>query len=148
MNDKDKATNPSIVGESTVDTGDSTCVTREVDASNLSRSASADTEPVPTVLIKPKKTTKISTFNVRTAKDDWRVHELIHHMDKQEISIIGIQEHRRVHEEEVKFQQIEGHMLITTGATKLKQRLVEWEYFCPVQLKKCLVMSLGFQAAS
>ena len=57
MNDKDKATNPSIVGESTVDTGDSTCVTREVDASNLSRSASADTESVPTVLIKPKKTT-------------------------------------------------------------------------------------------
>ena len=61
-------------------------------------------------------------FNVRTAKDDWRVHELIHHMDKQGISIIGIQEHRRVHSEEVKFQQIDNHMLITISAWRNKSQ--------------------------
>ena len=99
MNDNEATTLPHNVGESTVNTSPGTRVNHEEDASNLQRSASSDTESVPTVLIKPKKTIKISTFNVRTAKDDWRVHELIHHMDKQGISIIGIQEHRRVHSE-------------------------------------------------
>ena len=90
MNDNDATTLPHNVGESTVNTSPDTRVNHEEDASNLQRSASSDTESVPTVLIKPKKTIKISTFIVRTAKDDWRVHELIHHMDKQHISIIRI----------------------------------------------------------
>ena len=120
MNDNETTTSPPNVGESTVNTSPRTSVTHDEDALNLNRSASSDTESVPTVLVKPKKTIKISTFNVRTAKDDWRVHELIHHMDKQGISIIGIQEHRRIHSEEVKFQQIDNHMLITISAWRNK----------------------------
>ena len=119
MNDIE--TTPTIeVGESTVSTSEQTCANHEGNSSNLQRSGLPDTELVPTVLLKPKKTIKISTYNIRTAKDDWRVHELIHHMDKQNISIIGIQEHRRTHNEEVKFQKIDDHMLITTSAWRNK----------------------------
>jgi hypothetical protein len=70
---------------------------------------------VPT-LIKPKKITKISTFNIRTAKDDWRIHELVSHMEKQNISIVGLQEHRRVHTEELLYKNMDKHLLVTSSA--------------------------------
>ena len=58
-----------------------------------------------------------SSFNLKTGKDDGRINELIYHMDKQKISIIGIQEHRRVHEDEqIKYQHIDNHLLITASA--------------------------------
>ena len=41
-------------------------------------------------------------------------------MNNKHISIIGIQEHRRIHDEEVKFQQIDNHMLITKSAWRNK----------------------------
>ena len=65
--------------------------------SNLPRSVTHDVQQVPTVLLKSKKITKISTFNVTTGKDDWRLHEVIHHMNEHNISITGVQEHRRIH---------------------------------------------------
>ena len=74
-----------------------------------------DEQRVPT-LIKPKKTTKISTFNIRTAKEDWRISELIYNLKAQNISIAGLQEHRRVYDEEIKYQNFEDHFLITASA--------------------------------
>ena len=86
---------------------------------NLPRSVTPDVQQVPTVLLKAKKITRISTFNLRTGKEDWRLHEVIHHMNPHKISIIGIQEHRRIHEEEeVKFQHVDKHLLATVSALR------------------------------
>ena len=41
---------------------------------------------------------------------------MVHHMIKQNISVIGIQEHRRIHDEEIKFEYIDNHLLITSSA--------------------------------
>ena len=70
---------------------------------------------VPT-LIKPQKITKISSFNIRTAKDDWRIHELVSNMEKQHISILGLQEHRRVHDEELLYKHVDNHLLVSSSA--------------------------------
>ena len=76
----------------------------------------SNTQRVPTVLLKCKNTIKIATFNMRTGKENWRFHELIHHMEAQGICIIAVQEHRRVHTETIKYERIDNHLLITTSA--------------------------------
>ena len=82
-------------------------------------SVAPDVQQVPTDLLKPRKITKISTFNLTTGKDDWRINELIHNMDKQKFSISGIQEHKRVHvNEQIKYQHIDSHLLITASARR------------------------------
>ena len=84
--------------------------------SNL-RCGSSEPQRVPTVLLKPKKTTKIATFNMRTGREDWRIHELIRHTEKQNINILAIQEHRRIHPEMVvKYEHIDNHLLVTSSA--------------------------------
>ena len=71
----------------------------------------------PAVLIKTKhQPLRISTFNTRTLKDNWRLSELIYNARNQDLSIVGIQEHRRVHEEELNFYQNEGYHFITGSA--------------------------------
>ena len=84
--------------------------------SNLQRSDGPEEQQVPTPILRPKKIINIASFNIRTGKDNWRIFELIHHMDKYNISIIGLQEHRRVHEEEIKYETIDGHLLVTSSA--------------------------------
>ena len=37
-------------------------------------------------------------------------------MEANDISIIALQEHRRVHEEEIKYENIDGHLLVTSSA--------------------------------
>ena len=66
--------------------------------------------------IPAKKMTKISTFNVRTAKDKWRISELIQCMDQHKISIIGLQEHRPIHKDELLYEHIDNHLLVTASA--------------------------------
>ena len=83
---------------------------------NLQRSDGLKEQQVPTSTLRPKKIINIASFNIRTGKDNWRICELIHHMDKYNISIIGLQEHRRVHEEEIKYENIDGHLLVTSSA--------------------------------
>ena len=83
---------------------------------NLKRRDEPDEQSVPTSIYKPKKTINVATFNIRTGKDNWRIQELIHHMNKHNISIIGLQEHRRVHEEEIAYEHIDGYLLITSSA--------------------------------
>ena len=91
----------------------------EVAALNLSRSAMADVlQQLPTKLLKPKKFLNVSTFNIRTGREDWRISELAQLMDQYDISIIDIQGHRRVHEEEIKYEHIDNHLLITSSALR------------------------------
>ncbi len=44
-----------------------------------------------------------NVYNARTLREDWRLEELVSCMSDQDIEIIGIQEHRRVSEEEITF---------------------------------------------
>ena len=70
----------------------------------------------PAVLIKCRNKLQIATFNTRTLKDNWRLSELVYNTKKFEIDVIGIQEHRRVHEEILKHEKSEGYHLITASA--------------------------------
>ena len=40
----------------------------------------------------------------------------MHHTSKHNISVVGIQEHRRVHTEDVKYEHIDNHLLVTSSA--------------------------------
>ena len=41
-------------------------------------------------------------------------------MDDHNISMIAIQEHRRIHEEKIKFEEINNHVLVTSSAVRNK----------------------------
>ena len=70
---------------------------------------------IPTFMSKTK-AIKIATFNTRTIRENWRVEELEHHAGKQGIEIIGIQEHRIVHEDSIRYKQLDKYHLITSSA--------------------------------
>ena len=70
---------------------------------------------VPTFMSKTK-AIKIATFNTRTIRENWRVEELEHHAGKQGIEIVGIQEHRIVHEDSIRYKQLDKYHLITSSA--------------------------------
>ena len=92
-------------------------------SSNLQRSGDPELQPVPTPIFRPRKTINIASFNIRTGKDKSRISELIHHMEAYDISFIGLQEHRRVHEEEIKFEKIDGYLLVTSSAWRNSAQL-------------------------
>ncbi|XP_078661569.1 uncharacterized protein LOC144905694 [Branchiostoma floridae x Branchiostoma belcheri] len=69
-------------------------------------------------LVNCRRTTTISTLNVRTLKEARCREELATNLSLYEIDVLGIQEHRIVHEEEVKHEVINGQQLITTSATR------------------------------
>ena len=85
-------------------------------ASNRSRREESDAQPGKATILKCKKSTKISTFNSRTLREDWRLEELVNCMHKNDISIVGVQEHRRVTNEELKFAKVNNLHFITTPA--------------------------------
>ena len=70
--------------------------------SNRSRREESDAQTGNATILKCKESTKISTFNSRTLREDWRLEELVNCMKKNDISIVGVQEHRRVTNEELK----------------------------------------------
>ena len=84
-------------------------------ASNRSRREESDAQPGKATILKCKKSTKISTFNSRTLREDWRLEELVNCM-KNYISIVGVQEHRRVTNEELKFAKVNNFHFITIPA--------------------------------
>ena len=89
--------------------------------SNLPRSVTHDVQQVPTVLLKSKKITKISTFNVTTGKDDWRLHEVIHHMNEHKHQYHWCaRTQTNTQEEEVKYQHVDKHLLATVSAWRNK----------------------------
>ena len=70
-------------------------------------------------LVTCRQQTMISTLNVRTLRTDDRREELCHSFEKQGIDILGIQEHRIVHEDTpVKYEKLLGSTLITTTSWK------------------------------
>ena len=91
-------------------------------ASNPSGSAAPEVLQVPTrknkkqSIMKPRQYTQIATLNVRTAREDWRLNELIHQMDSYNISIVAIQEHRRVHSDELLYKHLDNHLIVTASA--------------------------------
>ena len=89
-------------------------------ASNPSGSAAPEVLQVPTnkkqSIMKPRRYTRVATLNVRTAREDWRLNELIHQMDSYNISIVAIQEHRRVHSDELFYKHMDNHLIVTASA--------------------------------
>ncbi|XP_072048646.1 uncharacterized protein [Amphiura filiformis] len=69
-------------------------------------------------LMNCKKIINISTMNVRTIRENRCREELVSNLIEYNIDILGIQEHRIVHKEPVKFEDILGQTLITTSATR------------------------------
>ena len=93
----------------------------EAVALNLQRSAAAEVQQLPTKptkFLRPKRFLNISTFNIRTVREDWNIRELAQLMDQFNISIIALQEHRRVHKESIKYEEIDNHLLVTSSATR------------------------------
>ena len=62
----------------------------------------------------------VSTFNIRTGREDSKIRELAKLMDQPNISITAIQERSGVHEEEIKFKHVDNHLLITCSAMENK----------------------------
>ena len=57
-----------------------------------------------------------ATFNSRTIRETSRKSELIYSMSKHKIDILGIQEHRIIHQEPTRYERCNGHLLITSSA--------------------------------
>ena len=99
----------------------------EVDSlnSNNSERLSTDSEVQETVksLLKAKKNLIFSTFNARTLRKEQNVEELIINFKKQRINIMGLQEHRRVHEDvPISYEERNGQYFITSSAWRNSQK--------------------------
>ena len=58
----------------------------------------------------------VASFNTCTARAEERQIEIAHCADSCQVEILGVQEHRIAHEEEVKFQRIQNYHLVTSSA--------------------------------
>lgn len=58
----------------------------------------------------------MATFNTNTVREEGRAREMAHCFTQCGIDFLGIQEHRRVHEEATQFTRVEGQYLITSSA--------------------------------
>ena len=65
-----------------------------------------------------KDTITVSTMNVRTIREQRCREELISNLVSYDVDILGLQEHRIVHDDPVKYEIIQGKPLITTSATR------------------------------
>ena len=66
--------------------------------------------------LKCKKCTNISTMNVRTLRQESKRLELINSMSRHSISILAIIDHKICHEDEINYEQLDRHTLITSSA--------------------------------
>ena len=66
--------------------------------------------------LKCKKCTNISTMNVRTLRQKSKRLELINSMSRHSISILAIIDHKICHEDEINYEQLDRHTLITSSA--------------------------------
>ena len=67
-------------------------------------------------LMRCKQTLDVSTLNVRTLAGDHRKGELTANFSKHGLDLLGIQEHRIVHDETIRYGYIQGNALITSSA--------------------------------
>ena len=73
-------------------------------------------------LLKAKKTVTLSTFNTRTLRKRRNLEEVTINFKKYGISVLGIQEHRRVHEDEpISYHMYMGQYLVTSSAWRNSQ---------------------------
>ena len=73
-------------------------------------------------LVNCRRAISISTMNVRTIRKQHYREELVLNRIECNIGVLGIQEHRIIHEEPVRYESILDRTLITTSATKNKAR--------------------------
>ena len=57
----------------------------------------------------------VSTMNVRTIREEHKQLELKYNFESHDLDILGIQEHRIMHDETVMYNTIEHSTLITTS---------------------------------
>ena len=69
-------------------------------------------------LMSCRRVTLISTVNVRTIREQRCREELVSNLIEYNIEVLGLQEHRIVHAEPVRYENILGRTLITTSATR------------------------------
>ena len=67
-------------------------------------------------LMRCRRPLTMGTFNACTLREDSRLGELVHCAEEQGVEILGIQEHRRVHTEDLFYRRVEGSTLITSSA--------------------------------
>ena len=67
-------------------------------------------------LMRCRRPLTMGTFNACTLREDSRLGELVHCAEEQGVEILGIQEHRRVHTEDLLYRRVEGSTLITSSA--------------------------------
>lgn len=65
-----------------------------------------------------KNSVTVSTMNVRTIREQSRREELVSNLATYNVEILGIQEHRILHDEPVRYETILSKTLITTSATR------------------------------
>ena len=70
----------------------------------------------PRSFLKCRHLMKIAIFNVNTIRNDNQKEELAYMANKRQIEIIGIQEHRIIHNDEIEYRKVGEHLLITSSA--------------------------------
>ena len=73
-------------------------------------------------VVKPKKPLKIGTLNVRTISKDGRRSELVYLFEKYGLNMLGVQEHRREHKEDIAYNNLgKSTMFITSSCIRNNQ---------------------------
>ena len=67
-------------------------------------------------LVSCRRILNVSTLNVRTLSGNHRKQELAVNFGKHNLDLLGIQEHRIVHDETIRYDSIQGKTLITSSA--------------------------------
>ena len=71
-------------------------------------------------LLRCKDIITVSTMNVRTIREQRCREELVSNLNTYDIDILGLQEHRIVHDDVIRYETIQGKTLITISATRNK----------------------------
>ena len=89
---------------------------------NRSRRETSDGSQKANAILRPNRPVRISTYNARTLREEWRFEEIVTCMSEYNIDIFGVQEHRRVNKNEITFENKNGYQLIITTAWRNKQK--------------------------
>ena len=88
----------------------------EVGSLNQVRREPMENNSQPMSFLKCRHSMKIATFNVNTIRNDNKKEELAYVANKHQIEIIGIQEHRIIHNDVIEYRKIGEHHVITSSA--------------------------------
>ena len=88
----------------------------EVGSLNQLQHEPMESNSQPRSFLRCRNSMKIATFNVNTIRNDNKKEELAYVTNKHQIEIIGIQEHRIIHNDEIEYRNLGDHHLITSSA--------------------------------